>query len=64
MFKFTFTIPDTEKKPKGVTHKVLELVHKLGDIRDPITGKHVVVDRYRDEVKRQFGWKTFRFSFR
>lgn len=42
--------PDTEKKPKGVTHKIIECVHKLGDVQDPLTGKPVVVDRYRDEV--------------
>ena len=48
---FTFLISDTEKKPKGVTHKVLECIHKLGDIKDPITGKPVVVDRYREEVR-------------
>ena len=43
-------VSDTEKKPKGVTHKVIECVHKLGDVQDPLTGKPVVVDRYRDEV--------------
>ena len=41
---------DNVKKPKGITHKVLECVHRLGDVEDPLTGKAVVADRYRDEV--------------
>ena len=49
--KIVLSFSDMEKKPKGVTHKVVECVHKLGDVRDPLTSKAVVVDRYRDEVK-------------
>lgn len=42
----------TEKVTKLITHKVLEIVHQFGDITDPITGKKVVVGKYRDEIAR------------
>lgn len=39
-----------EKLTKLITHKVLQVVHPLGDITDPITGKKVVVGKYREEI--------------
>uniref|UniRef100_A0A1B6LVE5 28S ribosomal protein S17, mitochondrial n=1 Tax=Graphocephala atropunctata TaxID=36148 RepID=A0A1B6LVE5_9HEMI len=44
-----------EKLPEKITtlieHRVKEVVHPLGDITDPITGKKVVKDVYREEIK-------------
>lgn len=34
-----------------ITHTVKEVVYPLGDITDPLTGKKVVVDQYRDHVE-------------
>lgn len=36
-----------EKLTRLITHKVLEVVYPCGDITDPITGKEVVVGKYR-----------------
>jgi small subunit ribosomal protein S17 len=36
-----------EKLTRLITHKVLEVVYPLGDVTDPITGKKVVVSKYR-----------------
>ena len=33
-----------------MTHKVLEVIYKLGDIIEPTTKKPVVADRYRSEI--------------
>lgn len=52
MLRFSITDPDAAKKPKGVTHQVLDVIHQLGDIKDPLSSKSVVVDRYRDEIAR------------
>lgn len=40
-----------EKLTTLITHKVEKIVYKLGDIVDPITGKLVVVGKYRDEIE-------------
>nr|CAG4641298.1 EOG090X0GMQ [Eulimnadia texana] len=39
-----------QKLTKEITHEVKEIVFPLGDITDPVTGKKVVVGRYRDNV--------------
>jgi hypothetical protein len=36
-----------EKLTRLITHKVLEVVYTCGDITDPITGRKVVVSKYR-----------------
>jgi small subunit ribosomal protein S17 len=36
-----------EKLTRLITHNVLEVVYPLGDVTDPITGKKVVVSKYR-----------------
>lgn len=33
-----------------ITHSVEEIVFKLGDITDPITGKKVIIGKYRDHI--------------
>jgi hypothetical protein len=35
---------------KEITHEVRELVFKLGDIRDPISGELVVAKEYRKQM--------------
>ncbi|KAJ4434928.1 hypothetical protein ANN_23499 [Periplaneta americana] len=55
-----------EKLTRLITHKVLEVVHPLGDITDPITGKKVVVDKYRehmDEERKLFGESEGAFKY-
>lgn len=57
-----------EKLTTLITHKVESVVYKLGDVVDPITGKAVIADRYRDEIeetselygktKRDYNYKT------
>lgn len=39
-----------QKMTRLVTHKVREVIYPLGDMVDPITGKKVVVGKYRDEI--------------
>ncbi|XP_067630483.1 small ribosomal subunit protein uS17m [Eurosta solidaginis] len=34
-----------------ITHKVEKVVYPLGDITDPLTGKKVVVGKYRDDIE-------------
>lgn len=40
-----------QKMTKLITHSVERIVHPMGDITDPITGKKVVVGKYRDDVE-------------
>lgn len=40
-----------QKMTKLITHSVERIVHQMGDIVDPITGKKVVVGRYRDDIE-------------
>nr|CAG4650580.1 EOG090X0GMQ [Sida crystallina] len=39
------------KMTKHITHAVKEVVYPLGDVTDPISGKKVVVGKYRDEIE-------------
>lgn len=39
-----------EKITKLISHSIEEIVFKLGDTVDPITGKKCVVGKYRDEI--------------
>jgi len=55
-----------EKKVKDVTHKVQDMVFKLGDIKDPISGEMVVGPDYREEMKeiaRLYGDKKENFKY-
>lgn len=36
-----------EKLTRLITHKVLDVVYPCGDVTDPITGRKVVVSKYR-----------------
>ncbi len=38
---------------KDITFRVDRVLHKLGDITDPITGKEVYVERYREDMERE-----------
>ncbi|XP_035740789.1 28S ribosomal protein S17, mitochondrial-like [Vespa mandarinia] len=40
-----------EKLTRLITHKVIDVIYPLGDITDPITGKKVVVGKYRNDIK-------------
>ncbi|XP_045133227.1 28S ribosomal protein S17, mitochondrial-like isoform X1 [Portunus trituberculatus] len=39
-----------EKMSRVVTHSLIKMVYKFGDVTDPITGKKVVVGQYREHV--------------
>lgn len=39
-----------EKLTRQITHSIEKVVFKYGDIVDPITGKNVVVSKYRDQI--------------
>ena len=43
---------DTKPIQKPVTHNVIEKIYSLGDVKDPITGKMVVGEHYRDHIER------------
>ncbi|KAF7992143.1 hypothetical protein HCN44_001468 [Aphidius gifuensis] len=40
-----------EKITRLITHKVVEMVHPLGDVTCPLTNKPVVVGQYRDDIE-------------
>ncbi|XP_055378927.1 28S ribosomal protein S17, mitochondrial [Condylostylus longicornis] len=40
-----------ERLTRLITHSIQEIIYPLGDITDPITGKKVVVGKYRDEIE-------------
>ncbi|KAG6457943.1 28S ribosomal protein S17, mitochondrial [Manduca sexta] len=42
-----------QKLTKLITHEVEEVVYPFGDITDPITGKKVMKERYREDVDKQ-----------
>lgn len=42
--------PLAEKITPLITHEIVTLIHEYGDITDPITGKKVVIDQYRDDI--------------
>ncbi|XP_054257300.1 28S ribosomal protein S17, mitochondrial-like [Macrosteles quadrilineatus] len=59
-----------EKLPEKITtmiqHRVKKVVFPLGDVTDPITGKKVVFDQYRDDMKesqKQFGEVESAFDY-
>ncbi|XP_046999970.1 28S ribosomal protein S17, mitochondrial [Schistocerca americana] len=41
-----------QKMTTLITHEVKDIIYPLGDITDPITGKKVVADKYRDDISR------------
>ena len=41
-----------EKMTKLITHKVKEIVYRLGDIKDPLTGEKVVVGKFRGQIEK------------
>lgn len=56
-----------EKLTTLITHKVEKVVYQLGDIVDPITGKLVVVGKYRDQIEeanRLFGKLDTGFDYK
>ncbi|XP_073844983.1 mitochondrial ribosomal protein S17 [Musca autumnalis] len=55
-----------ERLTRLITHKVEKVVYPLGDITDPITGKSVVVGKYRDQIEeanRMFGKSEKAFDY-
>lgn len=56
-----------EKLTTLITHKVEKVVYKLGDVVDPITGKAVVVGKYREQIEtanRLFGKADSAFDYK
>lgn len=50
-----------------VTHAVEEIVFKKGDVIDPLTGKPVVLTKYRyqiDEANKLFGKRSTAFDYK
>ena len=43
---------DTKPIQKPITHYVVEKIYSIGDVKDPITGKMVVGEHYRDHINR------------
>lgn len=41
-----------EKMTRLITHKVVDIIHPLGDITDPLTGKKCVVGKYREDIEK------------
>ncbi|CAH4029148.1 28S ribosomal protein S17, mitochondrial [Pieris brassicae] len=41
------------KMTKLITHAVEEVVYPFGDVTDPVTGKKVAKERYREDIDRQ-----------
>ncbi|CAO1338990.1 unnamed protein product [Diamesa serratosioi] len=40
-----------QKLTNLITHSIEEIVFLLGDVQDPVTGKKVIVGKYRDQIK-------------
>ncbi len=56
----------SQKFTKLITHQILEIVHPLGDVTDPISGKKVVVGKYREQIEeanRLFGKSEKAFDY-
>ncbi|KAJ8872937.1 hypothetical protein PR048_026553 [Dryococelus australis] len=56
-----------QKMTRLISHKVLRVVYPLGDITDPVTGKKVMQDEYRDdmdEVSRLYGESKNAFKYK
>ena len=43
---------DTKPIEKPITHHVMEKIYSVGDVKDPITGKMVVGEHYREHLER------------
>ncbi|XP_034934138.1 28S ribosomal protein S17, mitochondrial [Chelonus insularis] len=41
-----------EKMTRLITHRVVDIIYPLGDTIDPISGKPVYLNKYRDEVEK------------
>lgn len=55
-----------QKLTKLITHSIEEIVYPLGDVTDPITGRKVVVGKYRDQIEeanKQFGKSPNAFDY-
>nr|CAH0099103.1 unnamed protein product [Daphnia galeata] len=55
-----------KKLTKNITHQINKIVYTFGDITDPITGKKVVVGKYRDEIEARnelFGKNSSGFDY-
>ena len=39
-------------KRKDITHDIIEVVQRIGDVIEPTTNEPVVADRYRNEIER------------
>lgn len=55
-----------QKMTKLITHAVDRIVHQYGDIVDPITGKAVVVGKYREDIESDmmlYGKSSKAFSY-
>uniref|UniRef100_A0A182PHD1 28S ribosomal protein S17, mitochondrial n=1 Tax=Anopheles epiroticus TaxID=199890 RepID=A0A182PHD1_9DIPT len=55
-----------ERLTRLISHSIEEIVYPLGDITDPITGKKVVVGKYREDIEeanRLFGKSQDAFDY-
>lgn len=56
-----------KKISRLITHQVKEVVYPLGDVTDPLTGKKVVVGKYRDQIEQVtevYGKKETAFDYK
>ncbi|XP_063386281.1 small ribosomal subunit protein uS17m [Cydia fagiglandana] len=42
-----------QKMTKLITHEVKEVVYPFGDVTDPVTGKKVAKEKYREDIDRE-----------
>ncbi|KAK8739942.1 hypothetical protein OTU49_003275 [Cherax quadricarinatus] len=42
-----------EKMTKAITHSLVKMIYKYGDVVDPISGKKVVLNKFRDQVSKR-----------
>ncbi|CAG9795607.1 unnamed protein product [Diatraea saccharalis] len=42
-----------QKLTKLITHQIKEVVYPFGDITDPVTGKKVAKERYREDIEKE-----------
>lgn len=55
-----------QKLTKLITHELKEVVFPFGDVTDPITGKQVAKQRYREDIERDaelYGKKASAFDY-
>ena len=43
---------DTKPVQKPITHHIVEIIYSIGSVKDPISGKMVVAEHYRDNLER------------